>query len=30
MSKIIENLKIIVAALVTGFTCLFGSWDLGF
>lgn len=28
MSKIIENLKIIVAALGTGFTWLFGSWDL--
>lgn len=28
MGKIIENLKIIVAALGTGFTWLFGSWDL--
>lgn len=28
MSKIFENLKIIVAALGTGFTWLFGSWDL--
>lgn len=28
MGKIIENLKIIVTALGTGFTWLFGSWDL--
>ena len=28
MSKIFENLKIIVTVLGTGFTWLFGSWDL--